>query len=219
MPIDPTATRINYTLVRTNNNRFQLEVKPDCSVIVRAPQNMAQEQIDIIVHNNADKIRAAQEKIRLNNPEKKSRKAIPPEFQDRYETIAALLASFCETYLNDEYMGLCIHALDLLARNYYLTRGKDATWAAGIVYAIAQNCELLHGGRSFYLGVRQFDITGDMIASFFGVSKGGTVAKAKSIRDDLGISQKSEWLTQKQAEGKRAWSDFNRAMNKAMKKR
>ena len=68
-------------------------------------------------------------------------------------------------------------------------------WAAGIVYAIAQNCYLVGNRYDIMSGKPKYHFTSDEIASAFGVSKGSMSAKAKAIRDDLGITNvKNEWL-------------------------
>ena len=68
-------------------------------------------------------------------------------------------------------------------------------WAAGIVYAIAQNCYLIGNQYDLLCGKPKYHFTSDEIAGAFGVSKGTISAKAKAIREDLGIRNDiNEWL-------------------------
>ena len=125
---------------------------------------------------------------------------IPQQFKEKYSSIASLITSFCDEKLNDEYKELCLHALQKLCCqwNEPLAKGKDNMWAAGIVYAIAQNCNLI-GNRDIFMSRPEFHLTSDEISSYFSVSKGGMQAKAKNIKEELSISKsRDEWVTQKE---------------------
>ena len=63
---------INYKLFRTEHDKFQIEVMPDCSVVVRVPEGLPKEQIDFVVDSYADKIREVQKRYeRKNRPHRK----------------------------------------------------------------------------------------------------------------------------------------------------
>lgn len=73
-------------------------------------------------------------------------------------------------------------------------------WAAGIVYAIAQNCGFI-GSKSYYMTVPKYHLAANEIAAHFGVSKGGMSGKAKEIKEELNItSERDEWLTENERE-------------------
>ena len=64
---------------------------------------------------------------------------IPRDLQKTYDEISKLLIDYSAEYLNKEYEGLCLNALEKLChkRPSPLKSGRSNTWAAGIVYAIA----------------------------------------------------------------------------------
>ena len=66
--------------------------------------------------------------------------SVPKNMQDKYDEIAALIAPFCDEYLNDEYKALCLHALEKLCRKRPspLLSGRARTRAGGILYAVGQ---------------------------------------------------------------------------------
>ena len=68
-----------------------------------------------------------------------------PEYQTHYDTVASLITAFCDQHLDTDYKAICFHALDKLSRKrpFPFLTGRDQMWAAGIVYAIAQNCYLI----------------------------------------------------------------------------
>ena len=68
-------------------------------------------------------------------------------------------------------------------------------WAAGIVYAIAQNSNVVSQRRDYLVGNPKYHLTSNVVCTAFGVSNGGMSNKAKYIRDELGINQdKEEWM-------------------------
>lgn len=83
--------------------------------------------------------------------------------------------------LDDEYKELCIQAPQKLCRKKAepISTGRNNMWAAGIVYAIAQNCNLM-GNRDFFMSIPAFHLSADDVSSYFGVSKGGHVRKSES---------------------------------------
>ena len=67
--------------------------------------------------------------------------SVPKTMQTTYDELSAIIEPYCDEYLNDEYKTLCLHALEKLCRKRPspLTSGRARTWAAGIIYAVAQN--------------------------------------------------------------------------------
>ena len=117
---------------------------------------------------------------------------------EKYENISSMIIDYCSINLDDDYKDLCLHALQKLCRKRSapLSKGRENMWAAGIVYAIAQNSNLVGNRPDLFLGIPKYHLMADEMASFFGVSKGGMQEKAKTIREILGISRdKEEWLT------------------------
>ena len=120
-----------------------------------------------------------------------------PEYQKHYDAISTMITAFCDQHLDADYKALCFHALDKLSRKrpFPLTKGRDNMWAAGIVYAIAQNCCLIGNQHGLLFSKPKYHFTSDEIAGAFGVSKGSASAKAKAIREQLGIrNDRNEWL-------------------------
>ncbi len=116
-------------------------------------------------------------------------KSVPKEMIGKYNEISALLTDFCAKFLNEEYETLCLHALEKLCRKRPspLNSGKAATWAAGIVYAIGSNNFIFDKSQKIQL-------TGNTIASHFGIASSTAYTKAKQIKDMLKINySKSEW--------------------------
>lgn len=124
---------------------------------------------------------------------------IPQPYKEKYGNIAVMIVSFCDEKLDDEYKELCLHALQKLCRKRTepMATGRDNMWAAGIVYAIAQNCNLV-GNRDIFMSTPEYQLSPDVVSSYFGVSKGGMSEKAKNIRKELNITkERDEWVTQK----------------------
>jgi hypothetical protein len=127
------------------------------------------------------------------------------------EEIAGMITAFCDEKLDSDYRKLCLKVL----RKLNPTSGKPNTWAAAIVYAIAQNSYMIGNRYSIILGRPKYHFTPDEIAAFFSVSAGGMQNKAKLIRDELGIRhERAEWMTpeQKNNEGYRAMMLLRRSI-------
>ncbi len=125
-------------------------------------------------------------------------KNIPEHIKEKYKAITSMIHSFCSIYLDKDYEELCIHALQKLCqkRNEPLKTGSNNMWAAGIVYAIAQNCGFI-GNKSYYMTTPKYHLAASEIAVYFGVSKGGVYEKAKIIKDKLNIKAEcDEWVTE-----------------------
>ena len=116
--------------------------------------------------------------------------AIPKSMQAKYDEISALIIPYCDTYLNDAFKELCLHALEKLCRKRPspLTSGRTNTWAAGIVYAICANNWIFDKSRPIHM-------TAEELASPFGVSKSTAGQKATEIDRLLKIDHfNAEWI-------------------------
>lgn len=123
---------------------------------------------------------------------------IPVEYRQKYSDIAVLIASFCENYLDEDYSKLCLQALLKLIRKRSspIAKGNNNMWAAGIIYAIAQNSNLVGRNTSVLMERPKYHLTSEIVANAFGVSVGGMSEKSKSIREELGIAKdKEEWMS------------------------
>lgn len=115
--------------------------------------------------------------------------AVPKAMQEKYNDIADIIISYADTHLNDEYKALCLHALEKLCRKRPspLLHGRNATWAAGIVYAIGSNNFIFDKSQPIHT-------TGKELAAGFGVAASTASAKAADIRKMLKISHgNAEW--------------------------
>ena len=58
----------------------------------------------------------------------------------RKNAILEAITDFCQHYLDEEYLGLCIKMLEKLSRKRSVpfNSGQINSWAAGIIYAIGQ---------------------------------------------------------------------------------
>lgn len=109
---------------------------------------------------------------------------VPVAMQSIYADIAALINSFCQQHLNDEYATLGRELAAALARKRPspLGRGKPAIWACGIVYALGTVNFLFDKTQTPYMRA-------DELCAAFGVSQSSGSNKAKQIRDLFGMFQ------------------------------
>ena len=117
-----------------------------------------------------------------------------------------MITAFCDEHLDDEFADLSLHALQKLCRKRTesMALGRDNMWAAGMVYAITQNCNAIGNNGDMLLGRPKYRLKADDYCDGFGGSKGGVAEKAKSVRKELGITQgKEEWLIPSMREGLR----------------
>ncbi|MDB5336773.1 MAG: hypothetical protein JWN70_2392 [Planctomycetaceae bacterium] len=64
---------------------------------------------------------------------------VPPEFRQRFSEIVSLADDFCDRSLNDEYKQICRKmAVSLCQKGSRVLRGKPASWACGLVYAVGR---------------------------------------------------------------------------------
>ena len=99
------------------------------------------------------------------------------------DKIVELTNSFCLNHLNEDYRELCEEMIAaLLNINLPLEKGRPASWASGIVYALGRVNFLQDPGQSPHM-------TSAQIAEGFGVSQAAMRAKAKIIREELDLIQ------------------------------
>jgi len=118
---------------------------------------------------------------------------IPNGLQGKYKEIESMIVKFCNEKLNAEYRNICIRLLQKIYRRNpsSLLDGPSQIWAAGIVYAI--------GAANFIFEKNQdIHMSGEEIASPFGISAGIASAKAAELRNMFEIDYSNpEWLLQK----------------------
>lgn len=106
---------------------------------------------------------------------------VPLGWRDRFHEIVRLTDAFCQRHLDEEYRDLSRDmAVALCCPDSPAQRGKPAGWAAGIVYAV--------GWVNFLTDPQQIPhMTSVEIADGFGVSSATMMAKAKVLREGLGL--------------------------------
>jgi hypothetical protein len=116
--------------------------------------------------------------------------AIPKAMQEKYDAIAVLVTEFCDMHLNDEYKALCLKLLEKLCRKRPspLLGGREETWAAGIVYAIAANNFIFDKSNPYAMSAQE-------IADEFNLSAATAGNKASQIKKMFGISYlNTDWM-------------------------
>ena len=106
---------------------------------------------------------------------------VPAEFRQVYLELVSLTDEFCNERLNVEYQELCREmAIAICQPESPVLRGKRASWASGIVYAV---------GWVNFLGdpSQEPHVRSEEIAEWFGVSTATMHSKAKAIREGLGL--------------------------------
>lgn len=106
---------------------------------------------------------------------------VPAEFRQVYLELVSLTDEFCNERLNLEYQELCREmAISICQPESPVARGKRASWACGIVYAV---------GWVNFLGdpSQEPHVRSEEIAKWFGVSTATMHSKAKAIREGLGL--------------------------------
>ena len=113
---------------------------------------------------------------------RKKSESVPVALEPAYAAIVNLTESVCKQYLNSDYATLARYLAAALARKRPspIIKGKPATWACGILYAL--------GTVNFLFDKTQTPhMRSDELCTAFGVSQSGGAAKAKLIRDLLKI--------------------------------
>ena len=70
-----------------------------------------------------------------------------------YAIISDMIVSYCESRFDEEFTDICLHALQKLCRKRTepMSAGRNNMWAAGIIYAIAQNCNMIGNNGNMLL--------------------------------------------------------------------
>src|SRR4051812_5875579 len=110
--------------------------------------------------------------------------AIPVVARPAYDAVVALTDAFCQEHLNAEYQTLCRKLAAALARKRPspLLRGKQETWACGIVRTIGWVNFLDDSSRTPHLKLTAID-------KAFGVAESTGQGKSVLIRKMLKIHQ------------------------------
>jgi hypothetical protein len=108
---------------------------------------------------------------------------VPETLQPLYAEITSISDSFCREHLNEEYADLARKMTATLARKRPspLVNGQAKSWAAGILYAIAQVNFLFDKSQTPHLRA-------DELCKRIGVSQQTASGRAQKIRDILNIS-------------------------------
>jgi hypothetical protein len=108
---------------------------------------------------------------------------VPEAMQSLYGEITSISDSFCKEHLNEEYTELARKMTATLARKRPspLVSGRAVSWAAGIIYAIAQVNFLFDKSQSPHMRA-------DELCKQIGVSQQTASGRAQKIRDMLNIS-------------------------------
>lgn len=106
---------------------------------------------------------------------------VPEAFHERFRAIVPLTDVFCRVRLNDEYAHLAREmAVSICQDRSPVRRGKPESWACGIIYSLAQVNFTTDPESDPH-------VTAEDIAAGFGVSQSTMLAKAKVIREALGL--------------------------------
>jgi hypothetical protein len=134
--------------------------------------------------------------------ESRSKNTVPATTRPWFDAVVELTDQFCTQCLTDEYATLARRLAASLARKRPcpLTRGRVATWACGVVYAI--------GAANFLFDPAQTPhMRGADICAAFGVRPSAGAAKGREIMRMFGIGQLDpRWcLPSKIADNPLAW--------------
>ena len=106
---------------------------------------------------------------------------VPQKLRDRFNEIVALIDTFCDTQLNDEYKQVCCDMADALhEEGAPIESGKAAGWAAGVVFSVGFVNFLSDPNHTPFM-------TGEQIAKGFGVSEATLMNRSRIIRKGLDI--------------------------------
>ncbi|MGO8949122.1 MAG: DUF6398 domain-containing protein [Ktedonobacterales bacterium] len=124
-------------------------------------------------------------------PKRSASQHVPKDLQARFEEITHLTATFCHTYLDEEYAQLSRELTATLGRKRPspLVRGKATTWACAIIHALGLVNFLFDASQTPHIAASQ-------IWEHFELSSSTMQAKSKQIRDLLGMyPMDPEWST------------------------
>ena len=116
-------------------------------------------------------------------PTKKS-ESVPKTMEHAYQAIIDLTDAVCRQHLNEEYATLARQLAAALGRKRPtpILRGKPASWACGVLYALGTVNFLFDKTDPPYMRA-------DELCAAFGVSTGTGSNKGKQIRDMFGMHQ------------------------------
>ncbi len=122
-------------------------------------------------------IEAYNKKLRLQ-AETPQDKTLSEEIQQKRDAIVAILEPICRKHLNDEYSELAVELTDALAYlpSPPILQSREKSWAAGIVYALAQVNFLFDPSQTPHLKAGE-------LCTILGVSQQTASGKAKEISD------------------------------------
>ena len=109
---------------------------------------------------------------------------VPSDARQKFDAITTLTDTFCNDRLNEEYAEMCRRLAAALARKRPspLARGKEATWACGIVRTIGWVNYLDDRSAKPHMKLTAID-------KAFGVAESTGQGKSSSIRTMLRITQ------------------------------
>jgi tetratricopeptide (TPR) repeat protein len=114
---------------------------------------------------------------------------VPKKMRDTFETVTKITDEFCRQHLDEEYAELAREMTATLSRKRPspLERGRAKSWAAGVLYALAQINFLFDQGFEPYMMARE-------LCERIGVSQSTASNKAQIIREGLDTFQMDpEW--------------------------
>jgi hypothetical protein len=109
---------------------------------------------------------------------------VPNNVHHNFTAIVAIIKTFCDDKLNEEYYNLALKLTAKIARKRPspLSSGKAATWAAAIIHALGMVNFLFDKSQTPH-------IQSTDISDWFNLSTSTISAKSKSIRDMISINQ------------------------------
>jgi uncharacterized protein DUF6398 len=112
---------------------------------------------------------------------------MPKALRQQASEILAITDRFCDQHLDAEYAWLCRRLVAKLARKRPspLTRGDLRTWAAGTIYTVGANNFLFDPNETPHLSANR-------VSELLDVPKSTMAAKAKRVRDALGIASQMD---------------------------
>lgn len=114
---------------------------------------------------------------------------VPGKMRDRYDAIVSITDEFCKAYLNEEYLALSRRMTAALSRKRPspLESGQAKSWAAGVLYALAQVNFLFDPGQDPHMSATE-------LCELAGVSQSTATSKSRQIWDRLDLMQlHPEW--------------------------
>lgn len=106
---------------------------------------------------------------------------VPSEYRERFVEIVALTDEFCDRHLNDEYKAVSRKmAASLCQEGSPVLRGKVASWACGLMYAVGRVNFLTDPHQTPHMKAEE-------IAAGFGVSPATMHAKNGEIQNGLDL--------------------------------